>query len=313
MIKVANLSKRYGQTLAIDNLSFEVERGEIFGFLGPNGAGKSSLMRILSCYMPPSEGEVEIDGLNIFRDSMEIRERIGYMPEDVPLYGDMRVAEFLRFRALLKGLRGRRHWDRVFEVIEQCGLRGQEKKLIQHLSKGNRQKVALADALINKPDVLILDEPTIGLDPNQIRNIRKQIKSFAPDQTVLLSTHILSEVEAICDRVLIINKGRSVTCDTPKTIINRLSGTLIYQTEIKGPRHEVVKHFNVNPDILRVSSKSRGDWTLYELECDKAKDIRSEIYHLVRTQDWELRELTCIPQNLEDAFTALTEGRDKIL
>ncbi len=313
MIKVAKLSKSYGPLNALDSLSFNIKKGEIYGFLGPNGAGKTTAMRVLSGYMPPTSGSVTIANLDIQKDSMELRHRIGYMPETVPLYDDMRVAEYLHYRSQLKGVRGRQKWDRVGEVINLCGLTGQERRIIGQLSKGNRQKVGLADSLLNKPDVLILDEPTIGMDPNQIRQVRDLLRSLTPKQTILFSSHILTEVEAICDRVLIINNGQLVVEDTPAAIIDRLSGNCTYIAELNGPRHDVVQHFNTNPHIMKVKAGDNNDgWTRYELLCDRKHDLRTEVFDLALKQDWKLRELTSIPHNLEEAFTQLTNGEISI-
>src|SRR3712207_747480 len=216
MIKVENLTKRYAGQTAIQDLSFEVGKGEIMGFLGPNGAGKSTTMRILASYLLPSSGRATIAGFDIFEQSLQAREHLGYMPKNVPLYGDMRVTESLSSRGALKGLPHRRIAERVGDVKELCGLKEVEKKLIRALSKGYRQRVGLADALVHEPDLLILDEPTSGLDPNQIRQVRDLIRNLGKQHTILLSTHILPEVEMTCSRVIIINKGRIEACDTPE-------------------------------------------------------------------------------------------------
>src|SRR5215212_8179545 len=222
MIKVENLTKRYAGQTAIDNLTFEVGRGEIMGFLGPNGAGKSTTMRILSSFMPPTSGRASIAGFDIFEQSLQARAHLGYMPENVPLYNDMRVTEYLNYRAALKGVPHRRIPERVGDVKELCGVKDVEKKLIGTLSKGYRQRVGLADALLHEPDLLILDEPTIGLDPNQIRQVRELIKNLGKQHTILLSTHILPEVEMTCSRVVIIHKGQIEACDTPENLLGKI-------------------------------------------------------------------------------------------
>src|ERR1041384_4281939 len=222
MINVENLTKRYAGHTAIKDLSFEVGRGEIMGFLGPNGAGKSTTMRILASFMPPTSGSATIAGYDIFRESLQARAHLGYMPENVPLYNDMRVTEYLNYRAALKGVPHRRIGERVGDVKELCGLKEVEKKLIGALSKGYRQRVGLADALLHEPDLLILDEPTSGLDPNQIRQVRDLIKNLGKQHTILLSTHILPEVEMTCSRVIIINRGRIEACDTPENLLGRI-------------------------------------------------------------------------------------------
>src|SRR5690242_17224078 len=215
MIEVANLTKRYAGHTAVSNISFSVRRGEIVGLLGPNGAGKSTTMRILSCYLPASSGTVRVAGLDVFRDSVEVRRRIGYMPENNPLHFDMRVREYLKFRARLKGLGRKRSRERVDIVLEQCSLTDVSHRIVGQLSKGYRQRVGLADALVHEPELIILDEPTIGLDPNQIRAVRQLIKGLAVAHTVLISTHILPEVEMTCSSVVILHEGRILAADTP--------------------------------------------------------------------------------------------------
>ncbi|MEA3187705.1 MAG: gliding motility-associated transport system ATP-binding protein, partial [Chthoniobacter sp.] len=222
MIKVENLTKRYAGVTAIDNISFEVGKGEIVGFLGPNGAGKSTTMRILSSFMPASAGRASIAGFDVFEKSLEARAHLGYMPENVPLYTDMRVTEYLTYRAKLKGVTGRRLKERLGDVKELCSLREVENRIIGTLSKGYRQRVGLAEALVHEPDLLILDEPTIGLDPNQIRQVRELIRNLGKHHTILLSTHILPEVEMTCSRVIIINKGRIEASDTPQNLLSQM-------------------------------------------------------------------------------------------
>src|SRR6202051_2680452 len=219
MIKVENLTKRYAGTTAIKDLSFEVGQGEIMGFLGPNGAGKTTTMRILASFLPPTSGRASVSGFDIFEQSLQARAHLGYMPENVPLYNDMRVTEYLDYRAALKGVPHGRVAERVGDVKELCGLREVERKLIGTLSKGYRQRVGLADALVNKPELLILDEPTIGLDPGQIREVRELIGRLGDRHTVLLSSHILPEVEAACSRVIIINRGRIAASGTPAELV----------------------------------------------------------------------------------------------
>src|SRR6187455_1916493 len=219
MIKVENLTKRYAGQTAIQDLNFEVSPGEIMGFLGPNGAGKTTTMRILAGFMPPTSGRASIAGFDVFGQSLQARAHLGYMPENVPLYSDMRVTEYLNYRAALKGVPHRRIAERVGDVKELCGLKDVERKLIGTLSKGYRQRVGLADALVHDPDLLILDEPTIGLDPNQIRSVRELIKNLANKRTVLISTHILPEVEIMCSRVIVIHKGTIRASDTAENLL----------------------------------------------------------------------------------------------
>ncbi|MDB4672849.1 ABC transporter ATP-binding protein, partial [Akkermansiaceae bacterium] len=222
MIEISNLSKSYGRHKAVDQISFEVTRGEIVGFLGPNGAGKSTTLKMLTGFLPPTSGAARIAGKDIFRESLEVRKRIGYMPENVPLYTDMRVKEYLRFRGGLKGLSRSRLRKRLSEVMETCGLTHVRRKMIKTLSKGYRQRVGLADALIHEPDLLILDEPTNGLDPNQIRAIRSLIKNLGEKHTILISTHILSEVEMTCNKVVIIDEGKIKAADTPENLVSSM-------------------------------------------------------------------------------------------
>src|SRR5689334_2149019 len=223
MIEVENLTKRYAGRTAVSGISFTVNRGEIVGLLGPNGAGKSTTMRILSCFLPATSGTVRVGGRDVFHDSTEVRRRIGYMPENNPLHGEMRVREYLKFRARLKGLGRQRSRERVDVVMEQCGLTDVSKRIIGQLSKGYKQRVGLADALVHEPDLIILDEPTAGLDPNQIRSVRQLIKDLAGKHTVLLSTHILPEVEMTCNRVLILHEGRVLADDTPRNLEKLMS------------------------------------------------------------------------------------------
>lgn len=307
MIEVANLTKRFGRTIAVDNLSFTVNQGEIVGFLGPNGAGKTTTMRVLSCYLPPTGGSVAIDGLNILDHSVEARMRLGYMPENVPLYTDLRVLEYLRYRAKLKGLRGRLLRTRIAQVIQDCGLEEVRHSLIGNLSKGFRQRVGLADSLIHDPPVLLLDEPTVGLDPNQIRHIRNLIKGLAPRRTVLLSSHLLSEVEMICERVLIMNHGRIVASDRPEHLVGLLKGNVRVFAELNGPEEVVVGVLRSLPGVLRVDCQSRaGGWFRYCCECKKGHDCRPAVFTASIKHGWMLRELTEQAQNLEDVFVSMT-------
>ena len=306
MIQVENLTKRFGRTVAIDDISFQVKRGEIVGFLGPNGAGKTTMMRVLSCFLPPTGGTVAVGGMNVFQDSLAVRRMIGYMPENVPLYMDMRVEEYLRYRARLKGVRGRRLTRRLDEVVTQCGLIGAEHQIIGQLSKGYRQRVGLADSLIHEPELLILDEPTIGLDPNQIRHIRNLIRSLAERHTVLLSSHILPEVEAVCERVLIVNRGRIVASDTPDNLLGLIQGNPRITIEVSGPRHDIAGKLEGVPGVEKVSWEAAGGWHRFICEAGSNRDIRAEIFKVVVDNGWTLRELTSKRKNLEDVFVEVT-------
>lgn len=307
MIEVRNLTKRYGSKVALDNVSFDVASGEIVGFLGPNGAGKSTTMRILSTFLPATGGSVRIDGLDVFADSMEVRRRIGYLPESAPLYDDMRVVEYLSYRGTLKGLHGRRLRRRIYEVLPVCGIEGVRDEVIRRLSKGYRQRVGLADALIHDPPLLILDEPTIGLDPNQIRQIREFIRHLGKRHTVLLSTHILSEVEMICARVIIIQGGRIVAADRTENLLGGLQGQRRVTLEVRGPAEAITRGLQAVPGVRSVALEPGGEWLRCVCLCDGGADIRADVFALVAREGWTLRELQAERANLEDVFVELTK------
>ncbi len=311
MIRVEHLTKRFGGRVAVDDLSFEVKKGEVVGFLGPNGAGKTTTMRILSCFLPPTGGSVSIAGFDVVREALDVRYCVGYMPESVPLYMDMRVNEYLRFRARLKGIRGRQVDSRLDDVLASCSLESSYKRIIGHLSKGYRQRVGLADALIHEPDVLILDEPSIGLDPNQIRHIRHLIRGLGGRYTVLLSSHILPEVESVCDRILIINHGRIVASESTSDMLGLIRGNRNIIVEAKGPAAQIREGLEALEPVVRVSSTQVGQWERFVCECTNDSDVRTEIFDLARINGWVLRELTMNQANLEDIFVAMTEGGDR--
>lgn len=315
MIEVRGLTKRYGRQVAVEDVSFTVGRGEIVGLLGPNGAGKSTTMRILSCFLPASSGTVRVAGYDVFRDSEEVRRRIGYMPENNPLHFEMRVREYLKFRARLKGLGTARSRDRVAMVMEQCGLTGVSDRIIGNLSKGYRQRVGLADALVHEPDLIILDEPTIGLDPHQIRAVRQLIQGLSPQHTVLISSHILPEVEMTCQRVLILYRGRLLAADTREELQRRMSAGSQVVAELAAPYEDLrvvceemqgVEHFDLsrlNAEVCRVAITPRD-----------GADLRTHFYEIVVKRGWVLRELTRTKHSLEDIFLHVTrpnrEGED---
>jgi len=306
MISVSNLTKRFGRTTAADNLCFEVARGEVVGFLGPNGAGKTTTMRMLACYLPPTGGRVTIAGLDVLRDSIEVRQRIGYLPENAPLYEDMRVSEYLEYRGRLKGLQGSLLRARTDEVVVQCDLNDVYSTVIGRLSKGFRQRVGLADALLHDPAVLILDEPTIGLDPNQIRRTRNLIRGLARRYTVLLSSHILHEVESMCERVLIMNRGRIVASDTTENLVALVKGHAVTVAEISAPQEELVKRIQSLPGVMRVYAEAEHGWTRLRVESRKGRDLRTDLFHLASLNGWGLRELREERRNLEDVFISVT-------
>src|SRR5271156_6238865 len=284
MIEVENLSKTYSGFRAVQDISFHVKKGEIVGFLGPNGAGKSTPMNVRAGSLPPTDGKIRIAGFDVVTDSIEVRKRIGYMPENVPLYTDMRVNEFLRFRAELKKVARRKIKDRVEAVKQLCSLKDVENKIIGTLSKGYRQRVGLADAMVHDPDLLILDEPTIGLDPNQIRSVRDLIKDLGKHHTILLSTHILSEVELTCSRVLVINRGRIEASDTPANLTKLVRGGGAVVLEVKATGADVVAKMKALPEVEDVEIILPGEegWTHAKIFAEPGVDVREEIYGVVR-------------------------------
>jgi gliding motility-associated transport system ATP-binding protein len=309
MIKVEKLTKRYGSVTAVEEIDFEVGEGEVVGFLGPNGAGKTTTMRMLACYLPPTSGRAEVAGCDVFRDSLGAREHIGYMPEHVPLPHDMRVNEYLRFRAALKGVPGRRIKERLADVCDLCGLVEVQSRMIAALSKGFRQRVGLADAMIHEPDLLILDEPTIGLDPNQIRQARELIKNLRRHHTILLSTHILSEVEMTCSRVIIINNGRIEALDTPENLRSRLSseGEVLLEAKTEDPL-AIAKLRSVH-GVKDVVQKKVGDWTRFTLHVES--DPRESLHALAVKEGWPVRELTRNSATLEQVFAEMTQAEEQ--
>ena len=311
MIKVENLTKRFGGFTAVNGIDFEVQKGEIVGFLGPNGAGKSTTMRMLSGFLPPTSGKAEVAGFDVFADSLQAREHIGYMPENVPLYTDMRVSEFLRYRAALKGVPGRRLRERVGDVLELCGLKDVEKKLIGNLSKGYRQRVGLADAMSHEPDLLILDEPTIGLDPNQIRLVRDLIRNLRRHHTILLSTHILPEVEMLCSRVIIINKGRIEALDTPQNLRAHLgqAGRILFDA-IVPDAPAAASALRALESVQSVSHRADGEWTVFTIHAAPGNDPRESLYRHAVDNKWRVREISRPPVSLEQVFAEVTGGEE---
>lgn len=309
MLRVEHLTKRFAGVTAVDDVSFSVERGEIVGLLGPNGAGKTTTMRVLTCFFPASAGRVEIAGYDVFTESVEVRRRIGYMPENVPLYPEMRVDEYLRFRAKLKGVTGRNVGRRVNDVKDLCGLGDVGRRIIGQLSKGYRQRVGLAEALVHDPELLILDEPTIGLDPNQIRQVRTLIRELAQRHTILLSSHILPEVEMTCRRVLILNRGKIVASDTPERLHAVLQGASVIVAEIAGPQEDAASALRGMAGVREVRIESAGEgWTRFAVECEREKDLRGDVFRAVSAAGWVLRELRMEARSLEDVFVSLTRG-----
>jgi ABC-2 type transport system ATP-binding protein len=264
-------------------------------------------MRIMSCFLPPTGGTVTVDGLDAYRDSLEIRRRVGYLPENIPLYPEMRVCEYLSFRASLKGLRGRQRRRRVTWVLECCGLADSRRRIVDHLSRGYRQRLALADSLLAEPEVLILDEPTLGMDPNQRRQIREVIQGLAGRHTIVLSSHILSEVEKVCDRVLIMRRGRIAASDTPENLMGLLGRSPQVETEIQGPFEAVVERLRGIPGVREVCGTTGSEWHRLTIAGDPGSDVRAQVFRTAAQNGWMLRELRARWGSLEDVFVAVTE------
>jgi ABC-2 type transport system ATP-binding protein len=303
MIEAIHLSKLYDNTQALNDVSFRVEKGEILGFLGPNGAGKTTTMRILTGYLPPTSGTAKVANFDVLSQSQEVRKRIGYMPENPPLYNDMTVSSFLRFIARIKGVPSSREKTQIDSALHRCSLEEVQGRLIGHLSRGYRQRVGLAQALLHDPEVLILDEPTIGLDPTQIIEIRQLIKSLAGNHTIILSSHILPEVEQTCGKVVIINKGKIVAIDSPERLSLSLRGANIYTIVVKRPSEQLKNQLAKVNGVSAV--REEGDGT-YTVESNKERDVREELSELVVSQKAGLLELRPVSFTLEDVFVQLT-------
>jgi ABC-2 type transport system ATP-binding protein len=301
MIRVEGLYKYYGPRLAIDDLTFDAQKGEIVGFLGPNGAGKTTTMRILSGFMPPSAGKATVAGYDVVEESLEVRRRVGYLPETVPLYPDMTIFDYLKFMADLRHLPN--PIDRVDDVLELVHMQERADGYIGNLSKGLRQRVGLAQALLHKPEVLILDEPTIGLDPAQIREVRKLIQEIGSQRTILLSTHILSEAQQVCHRVLIINKGRIVTEDTPERLQSRVAGAQRVSIRVRGDEDGLTGVVKKVSGVTRVAKSENGG---LEFETGVNKDVRPEVARAVINAGYDLLEMRPVGVSLEDIFLELT-------
>src|SRR5215831_16629803 len=317
MIKVEGLTKRYARTVAVDDISFEVEKGQIVGFLGPNGAGKTTTMRVLTCFLPPTHGKATVAGFDVMEQPMEVKKRIGYLPETPPLYPEMEVVEYLQFVGKLKGIPSREIRSRVEETMRRCAIADVSNKLISKLSKGYRQRVGLAQAIMHNPDVLILDEPTSGLDPKQIIETRELIRSLAGDHTIILSTHILSEVEHSCERVIIINRGKLAAIDSVANLTNRLRGSEAVAVELGAsagrPNPTDVQHrLEQVAGVSRVVMKdSRNGRLAFEVESLQGRQIRSELARAVVNAGWELNELRAVGLSLEEIFLQLTQSEQK--
>jgi gliding motility-associated transport system ATP-binding protein len=309
MIQVQNLTKRFGPTLAVSDVSFEVQKGEILGFLGPNGAGKTTTMRVITGYLPPSEGRVRVADYDVVEEPLEAKRRTGYLPESPPVYPDMTVAEYLAFVARIKGVPRREIMKRAAEVSEKCAISETDvqKKQIGKLSKGYRQRVGLAQALIHNPEVLVLDEPTAGLDPKQIIETRQLIKGLAGQHTIVLSTHILPEVSKTCQRVVVINAGKVVAVGAPDELTRRLQGFETVQVTVEGPAPAIISKLQSVPGVNLVEPReASGPRVTLEVHSEKGKDVRAELARAVVESGWPLFELKTSGLSLEDIFLKLT-------
>lgn len=306
MIRVNHLTKRFGSLVAVNNVSFKVEEGEIVGFLGPNGAGKSTTIRILTCYQPATSGTAHVAGFDVFTQSMDVRRKIGYLPESAPLYPEMRVREYLDFRAKLHGLTKPDRVASIKRVAERCWLTEFIDRPIGQLSKGMRQRVGLADALIHDPPVLILDEPTVGLDPTQIRETRKLIAELAQRHTILLSSHILHEIEQTCSRAIIIAAGQIVASGSPAELRDRVSAESRLIAELKGPADDVKRIVQSIDGVKSVELTTVDGWNHLAIESNGRQDVREDLFRLAVGHNWALREIRREVASLEDFFVRIT-------
>jgi ABC-2 type transport system ATP-binding protein len=307
MIEVENLTKRYGPTVAVADVSFTVQKGEILGFLGPNGAGKTTTMRVITGFLPPTDGKVRVAGYDVVDEPLEAKRRTGYLPEAPPVYPDMRVDEYLAFVARIKGLARREIKPRLDEVTEKCAIGDVRRRQIGKLSRGYRQRVGLAQALIHNPEVLVLDEPTAGLDPKQIIETRQLIKALAGQHTVVLSTHILPEAAKTCQRVVVINEGKVVAVGAPEELTRRLQGYGTVLLTVEGPAAEILDRLQRVSGVNWVEPRESSDQHVtYEIHSEKGQDVRSELARAVVESRWKLFELKSSGLSLEDIFLKLT-------
>jgi ABC-2 type transport system ATP-binding protein len=307
MIEVENLTKRYGPTLAVSGVSFSVQKGEILGFLGPNGAGKTTTMRVITGFLPPTEGKVSVAGYDVANEPLEAKRRTGYLPETPPIYPDMTVSEYLAFVARIKGVSRREIKSRLDETMQKCAVADVQHRQVGKLSKGYRQRVGLAQALIHNPDVLVLDEPTAGLDPKQIIETRDLIKGLEGQHTVILSTHILPEVSKTCHRVVVINAGQIVAVGTPDELTRRLQGFETVMVTVEGPAAAIIEKFQRVVGVNLVEPKdSRDGRVTLEVHSEKEKDVRAELARATVESGWKLFELKTSGLSLEEIFLKLT-------
>ena len=311
MIDAQHITKRFGGIEAVKDVSFHIEKGEIVGFLGPNGAGKTTTMRILACFIPPTSGHVKIDGLDVTRHSLRVRKKIGYSLEKASLYPDMRVLPFLRFVSEVKGNRGKKVKNAAAEVLALCGLEGVKERIIQNLSKGYQQRLTLAQALMNQPDVLILDEPTVGLDPENVSEIRHLIKSLSEDRTIILSSHILSEVSMICNKVMIMDSGSIIAADTPENLGLLLQKGQVIDLQIEGHQSRVMEAVEALPGVRKVQviDTPSENMSKYRLESVADADIFPKLNEIAHEHGWILREMTPVSMTLEEIFLKMVNKK----
>jgi ABC-2 type transport system ATP-binding protein len=308
MIEVDHLSKVFGRTTAVKDISFQVEKGEILGFLGPNGAGKTTTMRVLTCFLPATRGTARVAGLDILENPLEVRRRLGYLPETVPLYNDMTVTGYLDFMGRIKGVGKENRARRIEEVMESCGLTDRRSTIIGKLSKGYRQRVGLAQALIHDPDILILDEPTIGLDPAQTREVRELIRRLSGEHTIILSTHILPEVSMVCNRVIIINRGEIAAMDTPANLTAQLRKSEVVYLEVRGASEKVVQTLQAVEGVVNVIPQPNGHEAVqaYQIETALGQDLREKLAATLIGAKFGLLEMRPVQMTLEDIFLEIT-------
>ena len=313
MIEVKNITKKYGSFTAVDNISFKIEEGEIIGLLGPNGAGKSTTMNMITGYIEPTEGEIKVEGYDISKKPKKAKAQIGYMPEGVPLYSDLTVKEFVTYMAELKKVDRKTRKEKVEKIIEQTGLKDVEKKLTRNLSRGYKQRVSMAGALVGEPKILILDEPTVGLDPKQITEIRALIKELGKTHTVILSSHILSEVSQICNKVIIINKGKIVAIDTPENLEKKVESNNTTYVTVEDTENKIETMKEKIPEIkdIKLIKENEDGTKEYVLESDKDVDLRKIVFNEFAKENITIFEMKKADTTLEDAFMKLIEGGEK--
>lgn len=318
MIEVINLTKKYGNNTGVKNISFTVEKGEILGFLGPNGAGKTTTMNVITGYRPPTEGRVLIGGYDISEKPLEAKKRLGYLPETPPLYPELKVKSYLKFVCDLKGVSREKRESHIHEIMDLVKITDVKDRLIKNLSKGYRQRVGLAQALVSNPDVLIMDEPTVGLDPKQIQEMRLLIKSLGKEHTIILSSHILAEVSMICDRVIIINKGEIAAIGTPEDLAKNMSSTECFLARIKGPAQQITDIISGIDGVIGVEQRqdkndAKTGFSSFIIESTKSTDVRTPLFFKMANLGYPIHEMKSIAANLEDIFLQLTSNENEIM